>query len=473
MWSTSRPPGSRTGERASLASSSGASTSTSSRTACATRTSTTTGCRIAGRISTGSTPATAGDALTDDDNDGLINRDEFFAGSLPFDPDTDDGGESDGSEVSAGRDPLYDQDDLLPPILDYGVVTHVFHQDIHEPKPETNILHFPVASTYQRMEIWRTTGAPTPFTLLTSVDLSVEMSGVHYDEGLTNGVTYDYYLVAEGLSGARTAPTDVFQWNAQGRSATAGCEHRAQQRLAGRGLAEPAGQARCERRHHRHAALGGLEHGRGPVRGLRDATAHRRGSRRPAPYTATVFTQVQDSGGNFSLIVGDSIVIDENGDADGDGAPNSTDLDDDGDGIPDLDEITIHGTDPMSADSDGDGLPDRDEIFVHLTSPLLFDTDGDGFSDSVGTGGGHGSQRCGFLSRDAPAELRRCERLPPADLRARQCRVRGAGARSMANAGRAPGPLTSARSPASAALARCPSPGGPGRAPRALRSRRR
>jgi hypothetical protein len=101
-----------------------------------------------------------------------------------------------------------------------------------------------------------------------------------------------------------------------------------------------------------------------------------------APYTATVFTQVQGSNGLFSLIMGDSIVIDENGDVDGDGIPNYLDLDDDGDGLPDLDEISIYGTDPMNVDSDGDGFEDRNEIFIYGTNPLLWDTDGDGFSDS-------------------------------------------------------------------------------------------
>jgi hypothetical protein len=327
-------------------------------------------------------PGDASDALTDDDNDGLINRDEFFAGTLPFDADTDDGGESDGSEVSAGRDPLYDQDDLLPAILDYGIVTHVFHMDVHLPKPETNILHFPVASQYQRMEVWRSNGFPTSFSLLTSVDLNVEISGVYYDEGLTNGVTYDYYLVAEGLSGSQTAPTDVFSGTPNADSLPPevsivlnnGWAVADSPNLVAKLVASPD---TTDMRLSQNSSMTG-----GSFVGFATPTPITVASGGPAPYPATVFTQVQDSGGNFSLVMGDTIVIDENGDADGDGTPNSVDADDDNDGLPDTDEVSIYGTDPMSADSDGDGLTDRDEIFLYGTNPLLWDTDGDGFSDS-------------------------------------------------------------------------------------------
>ncbi|MFP8874950.1 MAG: hypothetical protein VCB42_10630, partial [Myxococcota bacterium] len=45
----------------------------------------------------------AADALLDPDEDGLHSLDEFAAGTIPYDPDTDNGGESDGSEVGAGR----------------------------------------------------------------------------------------------------------------------------------------------------------------------------------------------------------------------------------------------------------------------------------------------------------------------------------------------------------------------------------
>ncbi len=115
---------------------------------------------------------------------------EFFYGTLPLAADTDLGGEADGSEVKAGRDPLFDQDDLLPPIVDYGIVTERSCIPVHEPKPNTNILHFPVNPSYKVMEIWRTTPGLLGFRRIAQVDLSTEPSGVYYDKKLTNGKIY-------------------------------------------------------------------------------------------------------------------------------------------------------------------------------------------------------------------------------------------------------------------------------------------
>jgi YD repeat-containing protein len=47
-----------------------------------------------------------GDALVDDDGDGLNNRQEYENRTLPGDSDTDDDGVNDGREVAAGTDPL-------------------------------------------------------------------------------------------------------------------------------------------------------------------------------------------------------------------------------------------------------------------------------------------------------------------------------------------------------------------------------
>lgn len=70
-------------------------------------------------------------------------------------------------------------------------------------------------------------------------------------------------------------------------------------------------------------------------------------------------------------------------DTDHDGTGDNADTDDDGDGLPDVDELTIHHTNPKRADSDGDGLSDPDEIQIHLTNPNLADTDDDGLGDGA------------------------------------------------------------------------------------------
>ncbi|MDX1665380.1 MAG: VWA domain-containing protein, partial [Candidatus Promineifilaceae bacterium] len=54
------------------------------------------------------------DAQGDLDEDWLSNAEELRRGTLPCDPDTDDGGETDGSEVEFGRNPLWPDDDDVP-----------------------------------------------------------------------------------------------------------------------------------------------------------------------------------------------------------------------------------------------------------------------------------------------------------------------------------------------------------------------
>ncbi len=150
------------------------------------------------------------DAGYDNDADQLKNLDEFLNGTLPFDPDTDKGGESDGSEVAAGRDPLYEKDDLLPAVLDYGVLAELMDIPGFEPQRNTNIVRFPVNPSYQYMHLYRRGPISPAFSRIKTFDLAATPTGVYFDTGLINGNSYQYYLVAEGASGARTPPTEVF-----------------------------------------------------------------------------------------------------------------------------------------------------------------------------------------------------------------------------------------------------------------------
>ena len=58
------------------------------------------------------------DSGFDNDNDGLSNYHEYQYFTNPLLADSDDGGEKDGSEIQAGRDPLDASDDNKPPVLD-------------------------------------------------------------------------------------------------------------------------------------------------------------------------------------------------------------------------------------------------------------------------------------------------------------------------------------------------------------------
>jgi hypothetical protein len=75
-------------------------------------------------------------------------------------------------------------------------------------------------------------------------------------------------------------------------------------------------------------------------------------------------------------------------DTDNDGIDNNADPDDDNDGILDAVDAFLYDTDndgesnAVDADDDGDGLSDADETYTHHTNPLAADSDGDGASDS-------------------------------------------------------------------------------------------
>jgi hypothetical protein len=69
------------------------------------------------------------DDRADPDVDGLTNRQAFERATDTAEPDTDDGGESDGSEDGATRCPLDLPDDDLPPPLDVDVVIDLGDED--------------------------------------------------------------------------------------------------------------------------------------------------------------------------------------------------------------------------------------------------------------------------------------------------------------------------------------------------------
>lgn len=311
------------------------------------------------------------DAGKDQDIDGLSATEEFFHGTHPLDPDTDGGGEADGSEVLGGRDPLFERDDLLPRMFDFGVVRHLIDLPVHRPVPETNIIHFPVNPAYRRMELWRKSALEPDFSLLLDRDLVAEPSGVYYDENLVNGLEYEYYLIAFGESGARTPQTSVFTgtpladplapegWVTLDGSATAADSLDV---VAGLDESSQAHEVRLSEDPLFTAA---------PWQPMTHSVPLLLEDQGPGPWTATVYVQYRDLTGNESPIEHDSIVVDTNGDADGDSLINAIDKDDDGDGLQDLHEITLFAYDPFRPDTDGDGILDSDEDF-----------DGDGYSDS-------------------------------------------------------------------------------------------
>jgi hypothetical protein len=302
----------------------------------------------------------------DNDNDGLINKDEFYYGTLPFDPDTDDGGESDGSEVKFNRDPLYDRDDMLSSVIDYGIITQQIDIPVHQPQPETNILHFPVSSTARYMQVWRTDPGWSGFNMVKRIDLGLEPEGVYYDKALINGVTYHYYLVSEGLSGAETAPTEMF---------------------SGTPKSDPLSSKGWVKINHNATRTDSLKvflqldtsDDSLWVKASCDSTFAGASWEPMAeelvfmltaplsePAQTTVYVKFLDPGSNESIVYTDTIIVDRFGDWDGDGIPNNLDPDDDNDGLTDSVEITEtnifkNGTDPFDVDTDDNGIDDGEE----------------------------------------------------------------------------------------------------------------
>lgn len=75
------------------------------------------------------------DASGDLDQDGLSNGQEFARGTNPCDPDTDNGGERDGSEVNGNRNPLYAPDDGVSPLRHFSIDAFNGGVYIHWAKP--------------------------------------------------------------------------------------------------------------------------------------------------------------------------------------------------------------------------------------------------------------------------------------------------------------------------------------------------
>lgn len=128
----------------------------------------------------------------DADQDGLVNAQEFFNHTNPCDPDTDDGGESDGSEVQNSRNPLQPADDFSRPPV--GVAW---------PSAGKVILRMNTAANAPKLTIYRAPSPTGPFTLL-ATDV---ISPTWFDSGVSNDIQYCYRITATGRS--TSAPSAI------------------------------------------------------------------------------------------------------------------------------------------------------------------------------------------------------------------------------------------------------------------------
>jgi len=329
------------------------------------------------------------DGAYDPDEDGVVNSNEFLAGTEPFNPDTDAGGESDGSEIAAGRCPFDPADDDLPPMYDYQIVEDTGCID---PalllKPYSITMRWGTHPRFETMRIFRSTQPTNGFALLTNVTPRAMGENVFWDQGLTAGSSYYYRFQPVSPLGALGPLCDPLKGTAWARAAP-----------PGGALAIQPPSDRTDRLDVpvRMRATHEVTHYVLSARPLD-------GSESPVPFEpsgedramivslsldeppegveyAMAYARFMDANERWSPVARALIRFDPEGDADGDHIPNADDPDDDNDEVPDDDEVNIHRTDPFDSDTDGDGLNDGEELFTHGTSPLMEDSDGDTLTD--------------------------------------------------------------------------------------------
>ncbi|MCX6879613.1 MAG: VWA domain-containing protein [Verrucomicrobia bacterium] len=335
------------------------------------------------------TQRTVNDAAADPDLDNLSNLDEFLRGTNPNDPDTDNGGESDGSEVALGHCPLSATDDAFPAAADAAVVSATdSHGTDEELEPNSLLLFFPDSLAYTGMEIFRST-IPGNVTNAANRIATVALNGVvrtsFLDRGLVAGTPYFYKVRALGAAGASSPFSRLLRGVPSTDPVT---PHGVILQNNGDETTDSPTVlvslfTRSNATHYRLSAarFTGAE----TWIPLAASTNFNFGT--PAPGSRLrLFGQFRNAAGTISRTVSDDLVYTPGADTDGDGIPDATDPDDDNDGLTDVDEINFLHTDSKHQDTDGDGYTDGEEKAAG-TDPLnatsVPDADGDGVSNKL------------------------------------------------------------------------------------------
>ncbi len=153
------------------------------------------------------------DAALDPDEDGLSSRREYALGTHPCLADSDEGGEADGSEVAAGREPLWPDDDALCPLqFAHAEDSSPDHGDtrIQSAAGPLIALRFTTCPRNTRIEVRRAEGAsgmPLPYAQIDPL----QQRGVWVDHDVQAGQRYRYQLVAysERASGPPSAEIEA------------------------------------------------------------------------------------------------------------------------------------------------------------------------------------------------------------------------------------------------------------------------
>jgi len=314
----------------------------------------------------------------DPDADTLNNSNEYFNGTHPFHPDSDGGGEADGSEVAAGRCPANPADDAFGRLADVEVIDRLGDEGTVGPRPLANLIRFEKLTGYTAMRIERATNAAGPFALVTNLLLAAPSTPYYFDENLTNNVKYYYRLRAGGAGGSFTPYSRVVSGTARNDPEP------------------PIGSIKINHNYPLTDSTNVLLTFRasadtvlmriaetGDVSAVAAITytnrlAYTLRAPGPVPAPREVHVQFGDAAGNWSRESWDRITYNP--------ATAGT-ADDDGDGLSDVDETFVHFTDPFRVDTDGDGLSDSNEVVTTGSDARRSDTDADDLPDGMETNG--------------------------------------------------------------------------------------
>jgi hypothetical protein len=149
------------------------------------------------------------DAGSDPDGDGLDSGSEREIGTLPCQDDTDEGGESDGSEVARGVNPLDGGDDL-PLKIPAAYVDDMpsEHEDSLPQLSGTTIHRIPGMARYSNITLKR--GVLRDELVPVATFDGANFPDGYPDAGLENGRTYYYQMVISGRGASGTA-TPVYE----------------------------------------------------------------------------------------------------------------------------------------------------------------------------------------------------------------------------------------------------------------------
>ncbi len=154
-------------------------------------------------------PAIA-DATLDQDRDEIASFFEYQNGSNPCDPDSDQGGETDGSELRAGRDPLLQSDDVLPGVAFIRFGHELTHVEQQRPVPENAlVVEFANSPNFGDLVLKRGVVNGQTVVLSDYAQLDRRALGRYEDTRVTPGVEYCYQVEPFDMDDNAGRPSDV------------------------------------------------------------------------------------------------------------------------------------------------------------------------------------------------------------------------------------------------------------------------